>query len=257
MLARWLVRPSVRPCGSADGARGRRAAEKEKRGKAVCGWRRSTRLFPLNPLATSRPLTSLVCCPCLSVDRLVVCGRGTWDVGEEEHASAPFDRQRQRVACENRSQWGTDSYVAVYLFFFFFFFFFFCLIILAFDLYRSWRRTFCPVFSCLGMCRVEWSGEQWTPVPSPVGCNAGSGAPSEAARRSFVSPLNWQWMAEHEDAPRALCRSLRSTRHDLSALAHLPSPMSAAGGGRERQPVRAAAAYAAMPFAAAMRPLFQ
>jgi len=24
--------------------------------------------------------------------------------------------------------------------------FFFCLIILAFDLYRSWRRTFCPVF---------------------------------------------------------------------------------------------------------------
>jgi len=27
-----------------------------------------------------------------------------------------------------------------------FFFFFFCLIILAFDLSRSWRRTFCPVF---------------------------------------------------------------------------------------------------------------
>jgi len=27
-----------------------------------------------------------------------------------------------------------------------FFFFFFCLFMLAFDLYSSWRRTFCPVF---------------------------------------------------------------------------------------------------------------
>ena len=46
--------------------------------------------------------------------------------------------------------------------------FFFCLLILAFDLYRSWRRTFCPVFLSAVRAAAARCKLPLCPPPSPV-----------------------------------------------------------------------------------------
>ena len=47
-------------------------------------------------------------------------------------------------------------------------FFFFCLIILAFDLYRSWRCTFCPVFLSAVRAVAAHCKLPFCPPPRPV-----------------------------------------------------------------------------------------
>ena len=47
-------------------------------------------------------------------------------------------------------------------------FFFFGLIILAFDLYRSWRRTFCPVFLSAVRAVAARCKLPFCPPPRPV-----------------------------------------------------------------------------------------
>jgi len=56
------------------------------------------------------------------------------------------------------------------------FYFIFCLFILAFDLYRSWRRTFCPVFLSAVRAVAARCKLPFCPPPRPIPrCRANKG----------------------------------------------------------------------------------
>jgi len=132
---------------------------------------------------------------------------------------------------------------------------FFCLFILAFDLYRSWRRTFCPVSlsavrAVAARCKLPFAlrpglsqeradvpkeidkgknQRKARPVPYPSPADAMNEGVGRNSGSSSPSPISSTAPSASASPSRSSCRSRRSRSSHSDAS--LPTPSSSFSGG--------------------------